>query len=245
MSEILRFFNTHKPKSSPGIIDLALRHTKDGSGEIAIDLCCGAGSLTGQAATRGFRAYGVDISSQFIGTAPVATHAAGFVNGDVMSVPFKSASARLVYCIDSLQYFDNPDQVLAEMARLLEPGGVLIFSTQNNYNPAGIKKIVMEKLTGRNWSPWLAHPVENRITYPWLMQALERHGFAVEYVRGRQFLTAWVSLLPAFIRNWTPWPGKHWRSPAGIAQRTNLPDRFEESGLARFAMMLFIRARKQ
>ena len=117
-------------------------------------------------------------------------------------------------------------------------------SCQNNYNLAGIKKWLIQRLTGKTWSPWLVHPVENFLLYPDIITMLEASGYTVEYVRGKQFLTAWVSLLPAFVRHWTPWRDKPWRSLAAIASRVSLPTFIEESYLARFAMITLIRARK-
>jgi ubiquinone/menaquinone biosynthesis C-methylase UbiE len=235
------FFNTHKPKSTPRIVEIALAQTPSTSG-VAIDLCCGTGQLVQSLRERGWRAYGVDISDAFIGQdTPQRT---GFAVANVEQTPFADGCADVVYCIDSLQYFQQPEAMLREMGRLLKPNGVVIFSTQNNYNPTGIKRAIIERITGKTWSPWLAHPIENHITYPWLMVELGRQGYRVEYVRGQQFLTAWVSVLPRVVRHWTPQKSKPWRTLAGVAQRTRLPKRLEESFLARFAMMVFIRARK-
>jgi SAM-dependent methyltransferase len=243
VAEILEFFNTHKPKSTPRIFGLVLPQVPEANHTVALDLCCGSGELTAKLAEKGYRAYGVDISSTFIGQS--GEEAAGYVQGDVNAVPFADGSAALVCSIDSLQYFADPGATLAEMARLLQPGGTLILSCQNNYNPAGIKKWIMERLTGKTWSPWLVHPIENHITYPWLIQTLRVQGLEVEYMRGQQFLTAWVGLLPGFIRNWSPWKNKPWRSPASVASRVRLPRAIEESVLARFAMIVLIRARKK
>ncbi|MEO8606889.1 MAG: class I SAM-dependent methyltransferase [Chloroflexota bacterium] len=242
MAQIQEFFNTHKPKSTAGIFSLVLPQVPETKHGIALDLCCGSGELTAKLAEKGYRAYGVDISSTFIGQS--GAEAAGYVLGDVNAVPFADGAAALVCSIDSLQYFADPGATLAEMARLLEPGGTLIISCQNNYNPAGIKKWVMEHLTGKTWSPWLVHPIENHITYPWLVATLRAQGLEIEYVRGQQFLTAWVSLLPGFIRNWSPWKNKLWRSPARVAARVRFPRAIEESFLARFAMIVLIRAQK-
>ncbi len=243
MTDLRTFFNTHRPKSSPGHVELAAEHTRAAPGEVALDLCCGSGRLTALAAARGLHAVGVDISTQFIGTEGAGQ--AAFVVGNMMNVPFRSGCAGVVYCVDSLQYADDPEGALAEMARLLKPGGQLIFSTQNTYNLAGIKKAVMERLTGRTWSPWLAHPVERAVTYPWLMRALARQGFEVEIVRGRQHIIPWISLLPEPVRRWTPWPGKSWRSLQGIAQRIRLPAWYEQSVAGHFGMILFVCARKR
>lgn len=242
-SDLVTFFNTHKPKSSPGTAQLALEHTESAPGTVAIDLCCGSGWLAAQAAQRGFRSVGIDISSRYIGVE--AEGLARFIVGDMSSLPVEDECAQVIYCIDSLQYAPDPERTLREMARLLRPGGQLIFSTQNTTNPAGLKKRIMERLTGRNWSPWLAHPVESPIPYAWLMQALARQGFEVEYVRGRQMLIAWVSLLPGFIRYWSPWRGKSWRSLQSLAQRAPIPAFVEESFLGRFGMIVFVQARKK
>ena len=243
MAELKRFFNEHKPKSTPGIFELALKHIEAGEQTAALDLCCGSGELTGRLGNKGYRAYGIDISSRFIGLA--GEGAEGFVNGDVNCLPFATNSLSLVTFIDSLQYFREPEAIIAEIVRILRPQGTLILSAQNNFNPAGVKKWLVEKATGNSWSPWLVHPIENNITYPWLIRTLEAQGFEIEYVRGQQFLTAWVSLLPGFIRNWTPMPDKPWRTLAGVSQRVSFPQPIEESFLARFAMITFIRATKR
>jgi len=247
MSQLQTFFNAHKPKSTPGVIALAMQQTDAVTSRtpasIALDLCCGAGTLTALAAERGYRAYGLDITAQYFGHD--ADQQARFMLADMNApLPFRDGCAEIVYCIDSFQYAARPADLLAEVWRVLKPGGTFIFSTQNNYNPAGIKRHLLERIGGRPWSPWLVHPIENHVTYPWLMRALAERGFTIEYVRGLQFLTAWISLLPAFVRNTSPWRNKPWRSAAGFAQRVRLPSRVEESALARFAMIVFIRARK-
>jgi ubiquinone/menaquinone biosynthesis C-methylase UbiE len=243
MSNLMEFFNLHKPKSAAGNIRLAVEQTPDDAGSVIIDICCGAGRLAALMAARGFRAYGVDISTKYIGAE--AEDQAAFVVSDMMATPFRTGCADVVYCIDSLQYAGDPEQALIEMGRLLRLGGLLIFSTQNSYNLLGIKKQLIERLTGRIWSPWLAHPIEHSVTYPWLIKTLEQHGFAVEYVRGRQILMAWVGFLPGFIRRWSPWPDKPYRSLQGVAQRVQFPARIEESFGGRYGANLFIRARKR
>jgi len=241
MAQHQEFFNTHKPKSTYQIFTHVLQQIDTPPG-IAYDLCCGTGKLTAELRQRGYQAYGIDLSSVFIGIDGASAN--GYMIGDVKTLPLPTNSATLVCCIDSLQYFDNPESVIAEVSRILKPGGCLILSTQNNNNPAGLKKWLIKKLRGEDWSPWLQHPIENFVTYDWLLRTLHQHGLEADYVRGKQFLTAWVSLLPAFIRNWTPWPGKAWRSLGSVAARTNLPDFIEESAFARFAMIVLIRAHK-
>ena len=237
------FFNSHKPKSTRGIFADVLNQVQPGEEGIALDLCCGMGQLTELLSEQGYRAFGVDLADYFIGAEGAA--ADGYTVADVNHLPFKTACASLVCSVDSLQYFADPGAVIHEIGRLLKPGGQLILSTQNNSNPAGGKKWLIKKLTGRDWSPWLLHPVENFVTYPWLIRTLEAEGFEVEVVRGKQFLTAWVSLLPGWLRHWSPWREKPWRSIASIAGRIQFPDAIETSLLARYAMIVLISARKR
>jgi SAM-dependent methyltransferase len=243
MSDLMKFFNLNKPKSAPGNIQLAIDQTPDDVGTVIVDVCCGSGKLAALMAARGFRAYGVDLSTKYIGAE--AEDQAAFAVSDMMFIPFRTGCADVVYCIDSLQYAADPEHAVIEMGRLLRPGGLLILSTQNSYNLLGIKKWIIERLTGQTWSPWLAHPIEHRVTYPWLVETLERHGFAVDYVRGRQMLMAWIGLLPAFIRKWSLWPGKPYRSLQGVTQRLRIPAGIEESYWGRFGAILFVRARRR
>ncbi len=242
MTDTLRdFLNTHKPKSTHGVFNLVLAEIPT-TPRIAVDLCCGDGGLTQQLRERGWQAYGLDLSDHFIGTR--AADRNGFIVSDASQTPLRAGCADLVLCVDSLQYFADPQSALQEMHRLLRPGGTLIFSTQNNSSPSGWKRWLMERLTGHTWSPWLAHPVENHLTYGQLMRLLNETDFQIEQVRGMQFLTAWVALLPSFVRHWQPFPNKPWRTLAGVAQRVSLPTFIEKSPLKRLAMMTFVKVKK-
>lgn len=243
MSQHRGFYNTHKPKSTHGILGNVLAYVQGASTGTAYDLCCGTGQLTAMLAQRGFAAFGVDVSSRFIGQQ--GDEATGYIVGDVSALPFPDASAALITCVDSLQYVADPGRVIAEMGRVLRPGGQLILSTQNNTNPAGLKRWLIQRTTGEAWSPWLVHPIENAMSYGQLMRLLEANGFAVRQVRGKQFLTAWVSLLPQGLRHWSPWVDKPWRSLAGLASRAQFPAAIEESPLARYGMIVLVSATKR
>lgn len=239
MNLLRDFVNQHKPKSTHGIFSDFLEHIPRGEG-CAYDLCCGSGTLTQSLSERGYLAVGVDLADQFLGK---EAQAGNFVLADVNHLPFHNQSADYVCSVDSLQYFHDPQATLQEMIRLVKPNGYLIISTQNNFNLAGVKKWLIKRLTGRDWSPWLLHPIENHITYPWLVARLQEAGMEIEFVRGKQFLTAWVSLLPAVVRNWSP-TGKSWHSLASIAARLSFPRWIETSFLARFAMIVLIKAKQ-
>lgn len=51
-----------------------------------------------------------------------------FRNGDAHALPFADASVDAVFCSNALDHFEDPARVLAEVARVLRPAGVLIVS---------------------------------------------------------------------------------------------------------------------
>lgn len=51
------------------------------------------------------------------------------VIGDVMSMPFKDSSFDCVFCFETIEHVKNPFIAIAEIKRILKPGGVFIGST--------------------------------------------------------------------------------------------------------------------
>jgi ubiquinone/menaquinone biosynthesis C-methylase UbiE len=53
----------------------------------------------------------------------------GWLVGEAGTQPWADASFDLVTCLEALEYFPRPRRALAEMARVLRPGGALLVST--------------------------------------------------------------------------------------------------------------------
>ena len=68
--------------------------------------------------------------------------------GDVMALPVASASADLVVCWDVLEHLPAPDRAIAEVARVLRPGGLAVLALPNILSLKGI----VTRLT-----PWRFH----------------------------------------------------------------------------------------
>ena len=68
----------------------------------------------------GARSTGLDVEGNPYGVADV-------VSNELL--PFPDASFDLVMCVQSFQYMDDPDRVVAEIARVLRPGGHALVSS--------------------------------------------------------------------------------------------------------------------
>ncbi|BCJ27779.1 methyltransferase domain-containing protein [Actinocatenispora sera] len=98
-------------------------------GAVLVDLGCGGGLLAPWLAGRGYRHVGVD---------PVATslrvareHGVTPLAGDAYRVPLASGCADVVVAGELLEHVADPARVIAEAARLLRPGGLLVGDTIN------------------------------------------------------------------------------------------------------------------
>ncbi|MCC7508565.1 MAG: class I SAM-dependent methyltransferase [Planctomycetes bacterium] len=101
------------------------------SGRI-LDLCCGAGRHLQPMRDAGLRAWGLDLSQQLLTSGGLAGFA---VRADARVIPFADAMFDCVTNLfSSFGYFSNDDAhhaVLAEVARVLKPGGTLVLDHMN------------------------------------------------------------------------------------------------------------------
>lgn len=95
-----------------------------------LDLGCGEGHNTRLVADRGASVVALDVTEPFIRAAAGADGGRGldYLLGDGAALPFASASFDLVTAFMSLMDVADPEAVLAEVARVLRPGGVLQLS---------------------------------------------------------------------------------------------------------------------
>ncbi|MGF7236889.1 MAG: bifunctional 2-polyprenyl-6-hydroxyphenol methylase/3-demethylubiquinol 3-O-methyltransferase UbiG [Frankia sp.] len=157
------------------------RLARSAGGLRALDIGCGGGFLAERFARSGCRVLGVDPSEVSVTTA--RRHAASegldiaYCVGVGERLPAGDACVDVAYCCDVLEHVANVDRVIAEIARVLKPGGVFFFDTLNR---TWASKLVAIKIA-QEWRPtrlvdFALHDWSMFITPAELADALGRHG---------------------------------------------------------------------
>ncbi len=90
-----------------------------------IDLACGTGRYALALGTQGAWAVGVDLSLDMLSLAPASFSR---VQSDLRAVPLRSGCADVVVCGLAVGHVDDLPAALAEVARVLVPGGCAVYS---------------------------------------------------------------------------------------------------------------------
>ncbi len=97
------------------------------SGDVVLDLGCGSGYASRALRETGAvaRAYGLDGSPEMVVNARSYTDdpAIGYVGGDFNALPFETDSIDHVWSMEAFYYATDPHRTLAELRRILRPGG--------------------------------------------------------------------------------------------------------------------------
>ena len=98
-------------------------------GARVLDLACGTGDITYALAGAGARTVGLDITARMVeialGKRAAATNPA-FLVGDMMALPFADGTFDVVTTVYGIRNVPVIAEAVAEMARVLRPGGVLL-----------------------------------------------------------------------------------------------------------------------
>lgn len=152
------------------------------AGRRVVDVGCGAGFMAEALARRGAHVVGVDPSlaalTQARAHASELRLAIEYRPGVGEALPLASESCDLAVCVDVLEHVADVDRLLAEVARVLVPGGLLLFDTINR---TWLAELVMIRLGERvlGLLPRGTHDPALFIRPEELRRALAGAGFAV------------------------------------------------------------------
>ncbi len=154
------------------------------SGQRWLDAGCGTGTMARWLASRGAQVTAVDASEAMIAQAQRAKDSSGAVDfrvSPIENLPANAGSVHGIVCSSVLEYVAEPERCLAEFARVLVSGGILLVSVPNARS-AVRKTLQAARWCGRNLGRrWLAYLDHSRHEYAETEFAtmLSRAGFRV------------------------------------------------------------------
>jgi ubiquinone/menaquinone biosynthesis C-methylase UbiE len=111
-----------------------------------LDVCCGPGNFTAgfaEAMPSGGLAVGLDVSPPMLARAVRDNSApnVAYLRGDARNLPFADESFDAVSCFAALYLVPEPYQVIAELVRVVRPGGRLAVLTSCLTDLVGVREL--------------------------------------------------------------------------------------------------------
>jgi len=118
-----------------------------GSGRV-LDLGCGAGEFFNDMGKAGYSVTGVDFSSEMVRLAAAADGAGPVARADAVQLPFAAHSFRALIAVGLVEYLPGDEGALAELKRIIEPGGMLVITLRNK---RCLERRLWDAYTRRGW----------------------------------------------------------------------------------------------
>jgi SAM-dependent methyltransferase len=177
-----------------------------------LDVGCGDAGLVVALAERGAIVTGVDADPRMLAAGRARAETSGVAaqlrQGDIRALPFADGSFDVVLAITVLCFVDPAARALAEMARVLTPGGRLVIGALGRWNLWAAKRRVSGWLGSRVWRSATfrtAHTLTGLVTDA---------GLAVTALRGAVYYPPFEAMA-ALLARCDAWIGQ--RTTAGAA----------------------------
>lgn len=154
------------------------------------------------ASEHGARPFGVDISEPTMRQAHAAFDAGprrlqGAI-ADVRDLPFRDGSFDAVYSMGTVEHFEETERAIAEIARVLAPGGCAIVGVPNRYDPFLRPALVRVMQT----LGWYAYGDEKSYSRAALARMLRHAGLTIEAETAILFMPGWLRMLDLACHAW-------------------------------------------
>lgn len=119
------------------LVELAEREFSDAARLSALDVGCGVGLTHSRLTPRFASLHGLDVSKDAIEEAARRNPSVRYASYEGESFPFSDAAFDVVFAICVLHHVVSPSRpaLVAEMARVTRPGGLVVVFEHNPYNP--------------------------------------------------------------------------------------------------------------
>ncbi|MDN5863696.1 MAG: bifunctional 2-polyprenyl-6-hydroxyphenol methylase/3-demethylubiquinol 3-O-methyltransferase UbiG [Gammaproteobacteria bacterium] len=138
---------------NPARLDFVRRHAMLAGAGVA-DIGCGGGILSEALAAEGAHVTGIDLAPELLEVARLHGLESGH-HVDYLETSVETLAAErpggfgVVTCMELLEHVPRPDSIVAACAALLNPGGVVLFSTLNRTPRAWLFAIVAAEYVAR------------------------------------------------------------------------------------------------
>lgn len=122
----------------------------DFKGKQVLDLACGIGGYSLALQDNGAHVVAVD---RFLPDAPKGIQ---LIVGDALDLPFASNSFSLVICASLIEHVPVPTDLIEELCRVLDIGGIAYLSFPPFYTPIGGHQFSPFHLFGEHFALWLS-----------------------------------------------------------------------------------------
>jgi SAM-dependent methyltransferase len=156
--------------------------------------------ILGWASAHGARACGIDISLPTVVQARRAFAAGTLLCtvSDVRALPFSDATFDAIYSMGTIEHFDETQWAVAEMARVLKPGGRAIVGVPNRHDPF-LRPLLATALQALGL---YAYGYEKSYSRRGLREMLEREGLTIIDQTAILFIPGWLRMLDLACHSW-------------------------------------------
>lgn len=187
-------------------------------GATVVDAGCGSGTKSLELARRGYRVHAIDFSAAILEQARAEIAAQGLAPSvelareDLTAISLPDGSVHLAVCWGVLMHVPDVGAAVAELARIMAPGGKLVVSEGNAQSLQAVGLRWLKRALGREraeivYTPagiefWeqtsTARLMTRQADIPWLIAEFRQHGLELVERRAGQFTEIYIIL---------PWRG--------------------------------------